>query len=1002
MLTEVHYTAFISYQSASRPTARHLKERLYAVAGRHERGTGFRLFLDESDLRPGPLAEEIRGALDRSRFLVVLLDTDTPRSEWVNEEIRHWLASTGHVDRLVLVRVGEIDLSWDDDRRDFAVPDAVPAALRGVFEVEQKWIDHRPRWSWRDSAALVALCARLMDVQPSDYLIEETRYQRRRTRTAQGVAAVTLVLLVVALVAGVVAVRNRQEAERNASEARAQADAAEALLAVPGTPTAAIERVLRAARDSDSPTVRSAMLAVSQGSSRLEHALRHPGLTDLAFAPDSRELLAWGRQGERTAVRSWDVATSTQRVDTTVPATGLSDLTRVGPNHLVACADQGPIVVDLAATTTRLDGEWTARGPCRVTPFDGGAVLLGPSSAHVVDRRGEVTTTDGVDRVVALSGYRHVALSGSAGVFVVAAGRAQRLDVPLGSSVEATDPVAALVLRAGPTSWLFATPGPGGYRSRALTVPDTAVEVAPLFDLGKLTGDLAWITADGTLGWTRDERRGHVEDVEGHPMWQPKYDTRLEPLANGAFVAVQGNTATIVRPPTGSPPVDVKISTLPPDWRTEWTRVPVRQRIGVPESGDTDPVVARCQDRSSVLLATDAPVGTSLLVDATALAVPVRDGRYTPGCALIDLSDSLVHHDAVRAGQTVIRTPFQADAVAFSPSGGRVAVLNEGFPIEVLSTGNERRPWDVATTVSGDITGGVVTAFGEREVVLVDDGLVFTDARGVVERVPVSDAGAISAVEPDGTGALLASSPGTGVTLVDGRAATAGRCRADGLRYVPAAGYLESLAAAETPVPVDREGTDCRTGSHLSDVPDVVSYDLGATTGRIVARTDHGLAVTTWVRGDESSLRTVPGPPAGADDEVSFDPAARTALVHTPGARALDVYRYDGGTWRPAATAVAGVGRVEAASLVDDGTLLLAIGSTGGFQLFDATSGRLVVNDPGTLDATEVVATSARRIGDELVVHLKSDADRGRTIRIPVAIPALRRQLCEVYRTEHC
>ena len=84
------------------------------------------------------------------------------------------------------------------------------------------------------------------------------------------------ILLVVAMIAAIVAFISRQRAVENADRALAQADSAEALLAAENSPTLAIDRALRASSRSDSPTVRSALLAVSQAARRLIHAVDYP------------------------------------------------------------------------------------------------------------------------------------------------------------------------------------------------------------------------------------------------------------------------------------------------------------------------------------------------------------------------------------------------------------------------------------------------------------------------------------------------------------------------------------------------------------------------------------------------------------------------------------------------------------------------------------------------------------------------------------------------------
>jgi hypothetical protein len=72
-------------------------------------------------------------------------------------------------------------------------------------------------------------------------------------------------------------------------------------------------------------------------------------------------------------------------------------------------------------------------------------------------------------------------------------------------------------------------------------------DVAPLLEYGRFTGDLAWITDDGTVGWSRHDQRTRVPNVAGGSIRQ-RYATRLEPMESQAFVAVNENAATVLHP----------------------------------------------------------------------------------------------------------------------------------------------------------------------------------------------------------------------------------------------------------------------------------------------------------------------------------------------------------------------------------------------------------------------------------------------------------------------
>jgi hypothetical protein len=230
--------------------------------------------------------------------------------------------------------------------------------------------------------------------------------------------------------------------------------------------------------------------------------------------------------------------------------------------------------------------------------------------------------------------------------------------------------------------------------------------------------------------------------------------------------------------------------------------------------------------------------------------------------------------------------------------------------------------------------------------------------------------------------------------------------------FLPGADFARSVPAAEAQIPVatrDGEFLDCRDGrpAPWAATPEILDYQIDGANGRIVARTGSGaVQVTTWTRHDPSSLRTTAGPPLPPGGSVSFDRAGQLALTYSSTGRGLALYRHDGQRWLQTLSLAVGLSRVVEAQVVDGGTLVLAVGPRGGFELFDATTGRLVASDPG-LEASyaqEVTGFSTRRVNDDLFVVLDTadDADASATVRIPIGIPALRRQLCSLYPATEC
>lgn len=546
-------------------------------------------------------------------------------------------------------------------------------------------------------------------------------------------------------------------------------------------------------------------------------------------------------------------------------------------------------------------------------------------------------------------------------------------------------------------------------------MPPTAVAVAPVLDYGDVSRDLAWMTRDGIVGWTRDSRRTRVFNTQGEPVWTA-YDAALEPLAYESLVATYRNTAVVVHPPTGEMPPDVPPDDLPTNWATEWTQFTVDERMGVPEDGNSDPVRATCPGRTAVLLRTDVPQGGTMVVDGDGTAQRLTgDGMFTHACAVLDAGPSLRMVSTDSTSEAVeLRSTLVYDTLAVSRPGDRVAVVKAGFPIEILSTAPADElpsPWDVTTAGYG--TSGAVVALGEREVFMRPEGLVIATASGHTDRTKLPELSDLAAARPDGTGAAVVEHPSRRLLLVSGDTVTPStrECWGETVRYLPARDFADSYSAAEAQLPVASTGhgrsIDCRTGREISlnRGVEVLSYDVGQDAGRIVARSGEDVSVTTWVRGDRTSLRTTSGPAVPDDNNVSFDPTGQHALTYAPGRRDLILYRREGDKWRTALNVVTSLPDVVAAEVVDDGTLVLAVSTTGAFELFDTETGRQLAADPGLVlpaGRTTVSGMSARRVRDNLHVSLLATdrPDAVATIRIPIGIPTLARQLCTIYAPE--
>ncbi len=226
------YDGFISYSHAADGLlAPRLQSGLQRFAKPWWKRRALRVFRDESSLSANPhLWESITGALDASGWFVVLLSPDAAGSEWVNQEISYWVAHKDPSRILPVVTAGEFGWAEGD-----VTGDAVPDALRGVFSSEPRWVDLRfakgeeqldlqdPRFADAIADVASAMCG-----VPKDELAgEEVRQHRRTVRTAWVAGFLLLSLAVAAVWAGILSARNATEAQANAVDAARQATIAD-------------------------------------------------------------------------------------------------------------------------------------------------------------------------------------------------------------------------------------------------------------------------------------------------------------------------------------------------------------------------------------------------------------------------------------------------------------------------------------------------------------------------------------------------------------------------------------------------------------------------------------------------------------------------------------------------------------------------------------------------------------------------------------------------------
>ncbi len=105
------YDAFISYSHDDRAVAQGIQRGLHRIGKRLGQLRALRVFRDSTDLGASPnLWGKVTEALNRSRYMIVVLSPNAVASKWVNKEVGYWLARRGAERLLFVVAGGEVVL----------------------------------------------------------------------------------------------------------------------------------------------------------------------------------------------------------------------------------------------------------------------------------------------------------------------------------------------------------------------------------------------------------------------------------------------------------------------------------------------------------------------------------------------------------------------------------------------------------------------------------------------------------------------------------------------------------------------------------------------------------------------------------------------------------------------------------------------------------------------------------------------------------------------------
>jgi WD40 repeat protein len=275
-----------------------------------------RVFRDDASLSANPdLWSAIEDALGSAEFFILLASPEAAASHWVDQEVRYWLEYRPAANILIGLTGGTI--KWDhtigavDRRRTNALPPSLQSQLHG----EPRYIDLR--WTTTSDDVSIAhprfrdcvadFSAPMHHRAKDELLGDDVRQHKQVFRLISGVIATLLVLTATAAGLALVALHQRDAAQREAAIALSRQLAAEA-----GTGgNAQLDRSLllgvESQRAADTTEARSAIVTGLETNPELMSLVHSSGVLRTVAFQDDRTLLVSSDYG---ALSSWDVVSN--------------------------------------------------------------------------------------------------------------------------------------------------------------------------------------------------------------------------------------------------------------------------------------------------------------------------------------------------------------------------------------------------------------------------------------------------------------------------------------------------------------------------------------------------------------------------------------------------------------------------------------------------------------------------------------------------------------------
>lgn len=1037
------YDAFISYRSTARPRANAVKHALETIGRIDDAAQAFRVFQDTSSLRKGELTRGIHSALERSWSLVVLVAKDTVGSSWVDAEIAYWLANGGSSERLFLVRLDEVDLSWEGTG--FATPNGLPPALRSAFAEQQSYTNLSRVRGRVDASLLVTLYAAIKgpDTDPEDVAFDVVAQARRRRRLTTLVAAILGLLLVVATAAAIWATVSQRAAQESAVLARSEANAAQAILAGESSAVRSAELALTAAAGADTPNVRAAMLYAADRAGHLLHSIDTGEFETDGVSVFGELLAVTGTNPEGHELRVYEVPTG-DLVATGAANNEVSAFELLSPTLGVACQGSLPFIVNVREKAVELN----PIRPHEAAPPDAGGE--GPFSECSVKRAGdgvvvsysagsgdtwfsgtewvsEQRTLHILDDAAVLVSHAPQALILSVGletgVYDLAAEHWYDFgDALLAGAVLDVDADGTILVTTGPadarTGWAFVRNTAQGYSVDPVEIAGDVQDAAAIVDQqalgGRFTGDLITISDRGEV------RASNVEDGVSFAV-PPGYDPatanrpRVVRVGPSSYVAIFANTAAVIN-------IDPD-EQIPEGWRTAsngWIFAVVGTPVGQDKSVLRDPVEDVCGDRAILLgEAADGDRGNLIVsADGTYRSIESWTVGFSEDCTISQAGPETIlvgHHE----GEDIIATEGETLGVTTATQDLLIRSVAHG-PLLIYSRDSGSHAWQWKTdpdrvSYRGREGRGVAVTVGGVGFLEHGQQVAFTEAN--VEKARLATA-------PDAESVVLYSAnwsdlPAKYVTATGVRDVAA--CdNALSVAYVPSGAFESTRTDAENYVAVgvlESEGelkstrvVECLTGEPWGGVDPqwVSSYAIDESGGYITMRDpERGYVHVGW---------TDDGPPtvsvySPSDDSLIPKPDSVSSAAQPVWSRDGDwlayadgdvIVRAEGEGWSAPTPVDWQIFMLEGVTFIDEG-LLLGVGYNGDFKIVDAATLRTLVR--GKLPTERISHLEASSGGEFASVRLETSdiplTDDG-TLTIPISRASLRNVLCDIHRLKVC